>query len=123
MKPILKNRILIIILVSFLLTSCSNIGLLDDGIPHTINSIGQFLKLYLVLQISILIVGLLWGLFLGKLGYIISLLLHFIWIVSQRDYGFFKVLLLFGLFSIISFVIARFRDLKRIKEDYDRYKK
>ncbi len=123
MKSILKNRILIVILVSLLLTSCSSVGLLDDNIPYTINSVGQFLKLYLVLQISILIVGLLLSLFLGKLGYIISLLLHFIWIVSQRDYGFFKVFLLFGLFSIISFVISKYKDLKRIKEDYDRYKK
>ncbi|GGZ92181.1 hypothetical protein [Algibacter mikhailovii] len=108
-KKILINYKIVFFLAPILfLTSCSEIGLLSEKnswIVNNIDSVGVFLKVYFVLQISIIIVSLILGIFLGRLGYLISLVIHFIWIVSARDYGFFKVLLLFGLFTIVSFLI------------------
>ena len=101
------QRIAFVIFLLLLLASCSEVGLLSEDnswlVGH-ISGVGDFFKVYIVLQISILIVGLLIGLFLHKLGHIISLILHFIWIISARDYGFLNVLLLFSIFSIISFL-------------------
>ncbi|UMB52619.1 hypothetical protein MKD41_09745 [Lutibacter sp. A64] len=91
-----------------LLTSCSEVGLLSEKnswIVNDISSIEDFFKVYVVLQVSIIIVGVILSLLLSKLGSIISLIIHFIWIVYERDYGFLNVLLLFGLFTIVSFLI------------------
>ena len=108
-KSILTNyKIVFFLAPILLLTSCSEIGLLSEKnswIVNNIDSVGDFLKVYFVLQISIILVSLILGILLGRLGYIISLVIHFIWIVSARDYGFFKVLLLFGLFTIVSYLI------------------
>lgn len=104
----------------FLLTSCSEVGLLSEEnswIVGTINGVGDFLKVYIVLQISIIVLGLILGIFLGGLGKIISLVAHFIWIVSVRDYGFLNVLLLFSIFSIISFLFNLIRSNNR-KDTY-----
>lgn len=118
MKIFLKKYKGVLFLISLtlfsmlLLTSCSEIGLLSEKnswLVQDINSVGDFIKVYLVLQLSIFLVSLLIGFFLGRLGDIISLVIHFIWIVSARDYGFFKVLLLFGVFSIVSFLISLLR--------------
>jgi len=98
------------------LSSCSSVGLLSEKnswLPHDIESVGDFFGVYFVLQISIIIVSLILVFFFGKGGYIISLIAHFIWIVSYRDYGFWLVLLLFGLFSIVSFIINIFFGTKR----------
>jgi hypothetical protein len=98
------NPLFCLLLTTLLLTSCKSIGLLSDKnswLPDDIESFGDFFGIYFVLQISILLTSILLGLILGKGGYIVSLVLHFIWIVSYRDYGFFMVLLLFGLFSVI----------------------
>ena len=103
---------LFILLSVLLFNSCSNIGLLDNKnswLVQDITSVVDFFKVYLVLQLSIFLVSLLLGFFLGGLGDIISLVIHFIWIVSQRDYGFFNVLLLFGIFSIFSFLMSLIR--------------
>lgn len=90
--------------ILLLLNSCSKIGLLDDKTMLTqINDFGDFFKVYIILQISVLFVGLILSIFLSRLGYIIALVLHFIWVVNYRDYGFIKVLLLFSLFTIISY--------------------
>jgi hypothetical protein len=101
-----------------LLSGCSSIGLLSEKnswVPQEIESLGDFLGVYIVLQISVILVSLIIGIFLGEVGHIISIILHFIWIISYRDYGFFKVLLLFGLFSIISFIINSLRLFKKNK--------
>lgn len=110
MKTILANyKIFILLLVSFIfLNSCSEIGLLSETnslLVKDINSFGDFMKVFIQLQISILLVSLIISIFLGELGYIISLVIHYIWIISARDYGFFKVLLLFGLFTIVTYLI------------------
>jgi len=94
--------------------SCDSVGLLSEKnswVVDDINNFGDFFKVYLVLQISIIIVAIIISFFLGKAGYYISLIIHFIWIVSSRDYGFLMVILLFGLFTIISFLynVIRFR--------------
>jgi hypothetical protein len=98
-----------VLFVVLLFTSCSSVGLLSDEnswLPHKIDDFSDFYKAYLILQISILINSLLWGIFFGRGGYPISVITHFIWIVSYRDYGFLIVLLLFGLFSIIRLIIS-----------------
>jgi len=108
-----KKRLLLFFLItSLVLTGCSEIGLLSNKnswLPADIYSTGDFFKVYIVLQISIILISLILGIFLGNLGYIISLALHFIWIVSARDYGFLNVLLLFGMFTIISFLLNAVR--------------
>lgn len=112
MKNIYKTfffSFIITIFLSALLTSCSTIGLLGEKnswLVQNINSVGDFFKVYVILQISILLISLALSILLSKLGYIIALILHFIWIVTYRDYGFFKVLLLFGLFTIISMILS-----------------
>ena len=111
------NVIALMAIISVALSSCSNVGLLSERnrwIVDDISGIGDFFKVYFVLQLSIILIGLLLGTVLGKLGYIISLGVHFIWIVAYRDYGFLNVLLLFTFFSIVSFlfnlIISRKRD-------------
>lgn len=102
---LIKNSIFIIFSL-LILSSCSEIGLLDqDTMPIEIYGVGDFLKTYFILQISILIIGLLISIFFGEIGSIISLVLHFIWVVGYRDYGFWTVLLLFFLFSIVTYFI------------------
>lgn len=95
--------------LSLMLTnSCSsNIGLMSEKnswLVREMDGPGDFLQVYIVLQLSILLIAIVLGFFLGKAGQIISLVMHFIWIVSFRDYGFLTVLLLFSLFSIVSFL-------------------
>ena len=59
----MKNlNFLITLIMSFFLlltlTSCSSIGLLDDEITYKeINGFGDFFKVYLILQISIIIIA------------------------------------------------------------------
>lgn len=107
-----KQSTIFVIFFSLVLTSCDSIGLLSEKnswIVNDINGFGDFIKVYVALQISIIIVAIIIGLFLGKAGYYISLIIHFIWIISSRDYGFFNVLLLFGLFTILSFLYNIYR--------------
>lgn len=98
-------------MVLIIFSGCKSVGLLSEDnawLPKEIESIGTFFKIYIILQISIIIIGLIFGSFLGNAGYIISLIIHFIWIVTYRDYGFWKVLFLFGMFSIISLIFSAF---------------
>lgn len=98
------------------LTSCSSIGLMSEEnswLPHEIEGVGDFFNIYIAIQVSVLIISILLSFIIFKLGYIVALILHFIWIVTYRDYGFFIVLLLFGLFSIVSFVIDSLNLFKR----------
>lgn len=108
MKP--KHLTAFFLLTAMLfLTSCDSIGLLSEKnswLVEEIESLGDFFKVYVVLQLSILIIGVLLGFVLGGAGFMISLVLHFIWIVNYREYGFFIVLLLFGLFAIVSFLVS-----------------
>ena len=100
--------------LSILLTGCSNIGLLNEGnswLPVDILSFTDFLKVYVTLQISIFIISFIVSLFLGNMGYLLVLLLHFLWIVNYRDYGFLKVLLLFSFFTVVTMV---FRALLKV---------
>jgi hypothetical protein len=109
---------IVLVVATMLLSSCNSIGLLSEKnswLLDDIDSFGDFIKVYFVLQLSIILIGVFLGFFLGKGGYIVALILHFIWIVSYRDYGFFIVLLLFGLFSIISFLISTLNIFRRNK--------
>ena len=101
---ILKKNysILLLFCLSFLLQSCSSIGFMGKGTAKQINDFGDFFSMYIILQISILFIAIILSLFLGDIGYIISLSLHFIWVISYRDYGFFTVLMLFGLATIVN---------------------
>lgn len=110
MKAFLEkhNVSIFIVLILLLFTGCSEIGLLSEDnswVVKEINSTRDFFKVYLVLQLSIFIVGLLIGIIFSKTGYKISLLIHFIWIISARSYGFLMVFLLFGLFFIASYFL------------------
>jgi hypothetical protein len=96
---------LLFICILFSLQSCSSIGLLSDDsslFPREINDFSDFIGVWFYLQISILLVGLLLGLFLGETGSNISTILHFIWIISYRDYGFWTV---FGLMVFLQVVL------------------
>ena len=112
MKSNFKTKLFLFTLIIFLsvfFSSCSSVGLLDERnswMVTNINSIGAFLKVYIALQISILLMSLATSLFLGRLGYFVVVFFHFIWIVTYRDYGFFMVLLLFSIFSLISWVFS-----------------
>lgn len=107
-----KNKILLIFLIFlsiFLLTSCSTESteekLLEKIIPQNITGFWSFIKTYIILQLSIFINSLFIGIFLGRLGYFISLIGHFIWIIVYRDFGFFIVLLLFSFTAIIRLLL------------------
>jgi hypothetical protein len=99
------------LLAMLFLTSCSSVGLMSEKnswLPYEIEGVGDFFSVYIVLQVSLLIVSMLLSFISGQIGYIITLVLHFIWIVTYRDYGFFIVLLLFGLFLVFGFIINLF---------------
>ncbi len=107
-----KNQIYIttIALILLTLTSCNSIGFLSEKnswLPREIESLGDFLGVYFVLQISIFLVSLLLAMAFGDGSNLISLLLHFIWIISYRDYGFFTILFLFALEFALLIVIDR----------------
>ncbi len=70
-------------------------------------NLSSFFGVLITLQLSILLTGIFLGLFVGKGGYSISQLIHFIWIVAYRDYGFWNVLLLFIVFTIVN-ILYRF---------------
>jgi len=104
-KKIMLSRILTLLTISFLLQSCSEVGLLKDSLmPQEIHHVTGFFVTYVILQLSILFVGLLLSIFLGSFGHTISIVAHFIWVVLYRDYGFLNVLLLFGLSTVINYV-------------------
>jgi hypothetical protein len=100
------------------LSSCSSIGLLSDDsslFPKEIDSFSDFLSVWFFLQLSILLVGLLLGFFLGQAGSNLSTLLHFIWLISYRDYGFWTVLglmifLQIVLMLVVPLVLSAFRN-------------
>lgn len=119
MRQKIQLTSIFLVITTILFTSCNSIGLLSEKnswLPDDIEGVGDFFKVYFVLQLSILLIGILLGFFLGRAGYVVSLILHFIWIVSYREYGFFVVLLLFGLFSIVSVLISTLSIFR--KRDY-----
>src|SRR5690554_2143458 len=109
----MKKLILILFLFSILLTSCSGdlyeLGLLSDRntwLAKNINSFSDFFKTFLVLQLSIFITSMILSIFLKKIGYYVSMLIHFIWIVWFRDYGFMNVFILFSLPIIFNLIFS-----------------
>jgi hypothetical protein len=80
----------------------------NSWLPHEISGFGDFVLIFSVLFISILIsniiLGGIFGVLIGggrgKVVVAISLIAHFIWLVSFRDYGFWMIFLLFGLLPI-----------------------
>ena len=106
MKTLMKFRnVLLLITSMLLLTSCSSIMLVGDDTLQSIESIGDFFKVYFILQLSIYICSLIFT-FIPLGGRTTSIIIHFIWVVSERDYGFFKVMLLFSLFTNIRYLSA-----------------
>jgi hypothetical protein len=107
MKEKSKSHLLlssILVFCTTFLTSCSEVGLMSNKnryLPHDIDGLGEFFQVFIVLQISMLFVALLLSFFIGGAGGYISGILHFIWIVSYRDYGFLTVLFLFGLLQLV----------------------
>lgn len=119
MKKLLSNKCVLVLALLF--TSCSSFGLLDEKnswILEDIDSIGDFFQVYLVFQLSIIIAGVILGLIVGRAGYLISVIIHFIWIVVYRDYGFFTVLLLFGLLTLLRFIFSTFRNINRKEQNF-----
>ena len=112
-KYIYNHRnILALLVISLLLVGCSSdskVMFLMKGIPESIDTVGDFLLTWFLLQISILLLALLLGVFLGELGFTISSIVHFIWIIMYRDYGFIKVTLLFFLFGIVTYLLSIIR--------------
>ncbi len=111
MKKEIKRLVLmttLLALITTLLTSCSNIGLMSNNnkyLPTDIDGFGDFMQVFFVLQISMLIVALVLGFFIGGAGGYVSGALHFIWIVSNRDYGFMTVLALFFFLQLVLMLI------------------
>jgi hypothetical protein len=107
MKEKYKSQLLlssILVFFTTFLTSCSEVGLMSNKnkyLPHDIDGLGEFFQVFIVLQISMLFVALLLSFFIGGAGGYVSGILHFIWIVSYRDYGFLTVLFLFGLLQLV----------------------
>jgi len=98
-------KTLIYILLLLLLSSCDEVGLLSDKNKYLVDVItnpSSFFGVLITLQLSILLTGVLLGLFIGKGGYSISQLIHFVWIIAYRDYGFWNVLLLFIVFTVVN---------------------
>ena len=113
---IFKHRsILVLLFISLFLVSCSSGN--DENntspFPENIDSIGDFFSLWLRLQISIFIFGLFLRLIFGQLALTISIVLHLIWVIVDRDYGFLMVTLLFFLNTIVTFL---FKIISTIKE-------
>lgn len=106
MKKQYLTKIVSILFILILLTSCSSLGLMSDKsswLPHEIYSFGDFLEVYLILQVSMIIVSFFISIFFGG-GRIVSVIAHFIWIIIYRDYSFWILLLLFGIPPIIRFI-------------------
>lgn len=106
---------LIMLLLIVLLSSCSGLILVNDNnrwLVKEISGIGDFFKVFFIFHLSILLLGVLLGFELGKLGYVISLIINFILIIYYRDYGFLNVLLLFGSFFIGSFLYNLYKSRK-----------
>jgi hypothetical protein len=107
MKKKAKNHLFLGFILTFcttILTSCSEVGLMSNKnkyLPHDIDGFGEFFQVFIVLQLSMLLVGLLLSIFFGNGGGYFSGVLHFIWIVSYRDYGFFTVLALFAFLQLV----------------------
>lgn len=100
-----KKNILLVILSSFLLIGCSSTSFGGFPLPEEINGIGDFFSLYIKIQIFIFLNALILSWFLGgELGYLVSSVGHFIWIISERDYGFFIVFMLFTLSIIVRII-------------------
>lgn len=102
-----KLTTLLWLIFPLLFISCSDIGFMGKGVEQEIESFGDFFSVYFRLQLSILFVGVFISFLLGgQLGAIISVIIHFIWVVSYRDYGFFMVLLLFSFLTIINIALS-----------------
>lgn len=102
------NLFLSSLIIILLLTSCSEVGLMSEKNSYLVEEItdfSSFISVYIVLQISILLTAFLLMFIFDAAGYGISILLHFIWVVSYRDYGFLVVLLLFFGFSLVMFLV------------------
>lgn len=116
----LYTKIILCLSLMILLTSCSTgVGLLSEKnswLPYEIKGTMDFLKVFLIVQVSIIIAGAILGIFLSKLGQLLSVLAHFVWIVLFRDYGFFTVFFLFIAPVIINFVYGT------IKQKTDNFK-
>src|SRR5690554_1722226 len=106
----MKRLLLYFIIISLFLISCNDpneLGLLSDRntwLAKNINSFSDFFKTFLVLQLSIFITSMIISIFLKKIGYYVSMLIHFIWIVWFRDYGFMNVCILFTLPIIFNLI-------------------
>ena len=101
--------VILLIPLFFFLAGCSEIGFVNQkSMVSEINGVGDFFRVYLTLQFSIFIISLLLSIFISRLGYVVTLILHFVWVVSYRDYGFLMVFLLFSLFTIGLFLFKFF---------------
>ncbi len=114
-KGFSPSVILTLLSISLLLTSCSGVGLItDDIMPQKIHHVTGFFVIYIILQISVLASAFLLAIMFDEVGLDISKILHFIWIVWYRDYGFWNVLFLYALIFLVSYrVFSRIRSKMR----------
>lgn len=105
-----RRNILALLVISLLLVGCSSdssgssIMFLMEKTPEQIDSIGSFLWVWFLLQISLLIVTIPMF-FLGPIGFLISIAIHLNWIITERDYGGLTVFLLFIIESLFAIVL------------------
>ena len=95
------------IITTFFLLSCTSDSGIIKNTPQEINTIGNFFLVWGLLEISIIIISMIFFFTpLGPLGYIISFIGHFLWILIYRNDGFVNILLLAILSFIVTYIVA-----------------
>ena len=92
--------------ILLLLTGC--VGIMfekNSWLPEEMDGVNDFLKVFLVLEVSIFLFALPLNFIVGQASITISTIIHWIWIVYNREYGIFMVIALFGFSYFISYVI------------------
>ena len=124
-NPLLKLAFLIVILS---LSSCSSSpNLLTKFIkflPDDISSFRTFFYALLILYVEILTTAIIISLILGRIGYPITLVIYFIMILVNKDYGFWMTTLLFiigGIGMYIILIIFQKIRMEYLKDKYTEY--
>lgn len=107
------NR-MILFLSSLFLVSCSSfLEQMDKNTESGIENFPQFLAVYISVQLSVVLFVFILGFFIKESAPIVSVLLHWGWLVWFRDYGFFMVLLLMILCVVVPYILVSvFKNIK-----------
>lgn len=113
MKKYFNEKLLFTFSISIVLIGCgeaTDIGLLSEKnswLLSDIENVGDFFKVFVTLQLSILITTLILSIFLKRLSYFATIIIHFGWIIWFRDYGVVYVFLIFILPFVLSVIYLK----------------